>query len=158
MCLPAVALGATVVGGLLQAQGQLTAGARNQEIANDNARLLELSATDVDNRARADGEILRQQVGQRIGQQRAGLSASNVDVSRGSASNLTVDTAGVGELELMRTLNNAAREAYGMRTQATNLRADGRRARTAGRGGAFSTLLTTATSTFGQRRALQSVE
>lgn len=154
MCLPAIALGANVVGAGLQAYGQISAGNQNAKIANANAANLELSAKDAEQRARADGEILRQQVGQTIGQQRAGLSAANVDISRGSASNLISDTAGAGELELARTLNNAAREAYGLKTQAAFVRNEGQMAKRMGYLGAASTLLTSASNTFGQGKAM----
>ena len=157
MCLPlaAASIGATVVGGGLQAIGQISAANANSRIANANANTLDIAATDAEQRARADAEILRQQVGQTIGQQRAGLSAANVDISRGSAANLSADTMGAGELELARTLNNAAREAYGLRTQAAMTRYEGSMAKRQGYLGAASTLLTTASSTFGQARALR---
>ena len=70
MCMVALAVAAQVGAGLAQAGGQAAAGVANKRIADANAANLELSAKDADERARLDGEILRQQIGQRIGHQR----------------------------------------------------------------------------------------
>lgn len=154
MCLPVAAIAALGAGGI-GAYGQVTAGNENNAIAKANANNLDLSAKDAEQRARLDGEIIRQQIGQTIGQQRAGFSAANVDISRGSASNLVVDTAGAGELELMRTLNNAAREAYGLRTQAAITRQQGKYAQRMGYLGGASTLLSGASDAFGMKKSLK---
>ena len=153
MCLPAAAV-AMVASGGIQAAGQVMAGRQNQSIANRNAAMLETSALDALERGRTDVQLLREQVSQRIGTQRAGLSAANVDISRGSAANLVADTALVGEVEVLRTLNNAAREAYGMTTQAAFTRAEGVAARRASYLGAGATLLTAGSTAYGMRRSL----
>jgi hypothetical protein len=153
MCLPAgVLLGASA--GLVQAGGQIASGIANDRIARSNASALDRTAGDVESSARLEQEATRLQFGQVIGQQRAGLSASNVDISRGSAANLSADTAAVGELEVLRALSNAAREAYGLRSQAAITRAEGAMARRMGFVNAAGTLLGTASSAFGQARAM----
>jgi hypothetical protein len=155
VALPVAAAAATAIGGGIKAFGQVQAGRQNDAIAKANANSLEMSAKDAEARARLDGEILRQQIAERVGQQRAGFAAANVDISRGSAANLSIDTAGIGELELNRTLNNAAREAYGMRTQAAITRAEGKNAKAMGYLGAGATLLTTASDTFGSYKMMK---
>lgn len=148
MCVAATLVAST----LLQAQGQLQAGQQNAAIANRNADRLDTAATDAVLRGRAEADLLRQQVVSRIGTQRAGLSASNVDISRGSAARLSADTAAAGELEVMTILNNAAREAYGMRQQASIVRDDGRAARRAGTMNAAGTLITGTSQVYGVRK------
>ncbi len=155
MCLPAVAIGLTVGSSLLQAGGQIAAGNANNRIAQANARNLDLSAEDAVARGDADAQVQRQQFAQVMGAQRAGLSAANVDISRGSAADLITDTAGVGELEVMRTINNATREAYGLRSQAVLQRAEGKMAKRMGYLGAGATLLAGAGDTFGMTRGMK---
>ena len=152
MCLPAVALASTVVSTAAQAYGQIQAGRTNDRIAKSNAANLDLAAADALARGEQDGATIRQQFGQIVGQQRAGFSAANVDISRGSVANLTADTGGVGELEVLRTMNNAAREAYGLRSQAAMTRAEGTMAKRMSYLGAGATLLAGAGDTFGQLR------
>jgi len=153
MCLPlaALAIGTTVAAGGISAFGQVQAGRANNRIAQSNADRMDLSAADLELSARTESETTRLQFGQIVGTQRAGLSGANVDISRGSASNLSAATAAVGELEVLRALTNASREAYGIRTQAAMTRVEGKMARQQGMLGAAGTLLGTAGTAFGMR-------
>ena len=82
------------------------------------------------------------EVGLLVGAQRARLAAGGANVAGGSALQLLMGTAGVGEQEIQTITNNAAREAWGLRIQAADQRSQATFARNAGLYGAGSTLLT----------------
>jgi hypothetical protein len=143
MCIPlaVAATAATVGGSLLSAGGQLSAGSFNARMARRQAQTADRAAADAEARGQQDAEAIRRVFADRQGQQVAGLAAVNVDVASGSAANLVADTGMVGELETLRVMNNAAREAYGFRSQAQALRAEATMARRSAALGAATTLL-----------------
>lgn len=88
--------------------------ARNSRlIAQQNARYAEQA-----------GAVKEQAAGRRtagvIGAQRAVAAAHGLDVNSGSPALLQEDAAALGHLDALTIRNNADREAYGYRSQATN--------------------------------------
>jgi len=146
------AVGLTLAGGGLQAYGQYQSGRANERLMDYNARLAEQQAEDALARGREAERRMRTDVRRTIGSQRARLAASGVDISaEGSAVDLFADTARLGELDALTIRNNAAREAWGYRTQAVDYRARGDLARREGTYRAVGTLLTTGARAYGMR-------
>lgn len=83
-----------------------------------------------------------------VGRMRASLAGSGQVIDEGSAGNLVIDQAGTNEQNALNVRANAAREAYGYRSQAANFESSaslstlsGRNARSAGNLAAAGTLL-----------------
>jgi hypothetical protein len=126
----------------MSAAGQIQAGNYNAAVANQNARNLDRAALDAENRG--DYAASKQGVATRrlIGSQRAAAGAMGIDIGSGSALDILVATAGIGEEEAQTIRNNAAREAWGLRSEAAQQRTQGRLARRQGILGGASTILT----------------
>jgi len=73
--------------------------------------------------------------------QNAVMSAGGVDASTGTPLDLQTETAGIGELDALRIVNNAQRQAAGYQAQAGLERFRGDAARTAGYFGAAGSIL-----------------
>ncbi len=91
------------------------------QVLRNNQILAERAADDALERGRIAEGIKRQEVNQLIGIQRAALAGSGIEVDTGSALEVIVDTAGIGEFEAQVVRNNAEREAFDLRVQASNL-------------------------------------
>lgn len=85
----------------------------NQAIAGQNADLATFRGNQEINNA-------QQRTAQTIGAQRAGAGASGVDVNSGSPLRAQEDTARIGDVDVQTIRANAARSAWGFRTQAGN--------------------------------------
>lgn len=151
----AAAAGATVsaVGARNQGIAAQQQAAYQAAVARNNEVLAESAARD----AKAKGDVLEQQKRQQIAQQegmvRAVAGASGFDENSGSPLRIQESVAQVGEEDAQIIRNNAAREAYGYRTQGMNYaaqagldEAEGRNAATAGNLGAFSSIIGGASS------------
>lgn len=94
------------------------------QVDANNAVLTEYQAVDAERR----GAVAAQNVGYRANQikggQRAALAANGVDLGYGSALEILSDTDYFGEIDRATTVDNAAREAWGYRTQGANFRGD----------------------------------
>jgi hypothetical protein len=142
-----------VVGGVTQAYGQVQAGRSSARVAEFNAQMAELQARDAERRGGEAANRHRQQVTRVIGSQRAALAAQGVDVGDGSALDMQIDTASLGELDALQIRNNAAREAFGYRASAIDSRRRGRLGRADSAGQAFNTILTTGIESYGMYRS-----
>ena len=83
-----------------------------------------------------------------IGTQRATLAANGVDLQFGSPLDILGDTAMFGAIDEQRIQANAAREAWGYRTEAMNYRAQGAMASYNGNASAMGSYLGAAASAF----------
>lgn len=128
----AIALGSLALGAfstVQQVRGQRKAGKLANEAAQEEAALIDYNATIADQQA-ADAlergqerkQAVRSATRQVIGTQRAGFAGQGVDVSSGSAADVQADAAFLGELDALTEETNAAREAWGIKVQATDLR------------------------------------
>lgn len=131
-----VALGTGV-----SAYGKLKAGDEAKKLADRNAGIADWQSSDAVARGQVDETKQRRQTEQVIGAQRAGFGMQGVDVNRGSAQDVQADAAYLGELDALTIRNNAAKEAWGYKVQAGNLRTQGENAQREGRFGAFNTIL-----------------
>lgn len=107
-----------VVGGMQQGNAQETAAQGASQDARTNAFFANQAANDATDRGRKDAALQRLRTGQMLGSQRATMAANGGVVDEGSNANLQADTAMLGELDALTIENNAAREAYGYKTQA----------------------------------------
>lgn len=139
-----------------QSLGSRRQGRGAERAANLEASLLETNAGYAEQQARdatargaeAEGRH-RARTSGLVGSQRASAAAQGLDVSSGDARALTEETAALGELDALTIRNNARREAWGYRVEASGLRQraeltrrGGRNAAAAGRSQMGTTLLT----------------
>lgn len=92
------------------------------QLAEFNASVADLQAKDAVERGVEDEGRFRQSVRGMIGQQRAAIGASGVDVNYGSSVDVQADAAYLGELDALTIRTNAGREAWGYKVQAADLR------------------------------------
>jgi hypothetical protein len=143
-------LAASAAGAGYAAYGQHRAGQYQAAVAEQNASLAEKAAVDAENRGRTEEAQHRMKVRSLIGQQKAGYGASGVLVDTGSPLDALADTAYIGEQDALTIRRNAAMEAWGLRTQSGNFRAEGRLSKLQGNYGAGATLLQGAGAAGGQ--------
>lgn len=133
-----------VVGGVYKASAEKAAGNYQNEVAKQNAGLADFQAEQEAKIGAIAEERHRAKVKQMIGSQRAGLAANGLDLSGGTALDLVTETAMLGEEDALMLRFNAMNKAWGYRTEATNLRNDGKWAKAAGQNAATATYLNTA--------------
>jgi len=90
------------------------------QVAKNNEKYSKWMAADAESRGSKEEDKQRERTGLIIGAQRASLGASGTDVNEGSALDLQVDAATLGEMDAITIRNNANREAWGHRVQASN--------------------------------------
>jgi hypothetical protein len=150
MCNPAVIpLVISLVGAGVGAAGQIQAGKDAQRIENANARNAEMAAVDAIRRGDIEEQEHRNKVRAMLGAQRASFGANNVDSNSGSPLGLLVDTARIGELDALTIRNNAAREAFGYRSESSNSKARGRASKKSSKTGGYSTALAGGAQAYG---------
>jgi hypothetical protein len=141
-----LAYGADSVGQLGQGIGQSMAvkarGDYEEFIARQNADLADRDAKEIEKRGDKASSDYKNQVNQLKGQQRSSMAAQGIDINQGSAAEIQKETATLGALDALQLKNNAWREAFGMRGQANQYRAQGRMAKVAAKNEAKNTLLT----------------
>ncbi|OZI23752.1 hypothetical protein CAL26_09995 [Bordetella genomosp. 9] len=124
MCWPLViaAAGAVVSakGAADQAQAQKDALGYQAQVSANNAQYAEWQAEDAEQQG-VDAEAKsRQQTAQLKGTQRAALAANGVSLGGGSALDILAGTDYMGEQDALTIRDNAARQAWGYRTQGQN--------------------------------------
>lgn len=137
-----------VVGQFQQASASAAASEHQAAVDRNNAIIAGRLALDARRRgviAEQEAQLETQGV---LGQQRAVLSARNLDIGSGSALDILGDTAMFGALDALTIRHNYEREAIAFETQQQNFSASAemntfraRNARTAGVFNAFSTAL-----------------
>lgn len=145
------AVTSALTGGGLQAYGQYKAGKYQEQVAFQNAAIMDAQAADALRRGRIAAGRQRQQTRGLIGAQRASFGAQGIDLASGSALDLQSDAAKFGELDALTILQNASLEDWALRTQATNTRYQGNIAAKLGRQQAYATLLNTGGSVLSKK-------
>lgn len=95
----------------------LQQGRLQQDLLNRKARLLKIAANQAIKSGGVAERNFRRDGGLVIGQQRAAFGAAGVALDTGSAVEVQETTQRVIELDALQIRNNAAREAWGLRTQ-----------------------------------------
>lgn len=139
LTLMAAGTATSVIGGIKSGNAAKRAGEAGQraadsqgELADYNANVATLQADDAIARGVEEEQRFRTKVRASIGAQRVGFAAGNIDVSSGSAADVQADAAYLGELDALTISGNAAREAWGYKTQAEDLTRRGQIARQEG--------------------------
>lgn len=132
----AIGLIATGIG----AVGQYQQGQDAKNLARNNSILLGNQADEAQRVGVINQNNYRRQLNQFIGRQRATIAANNVQ-NAGSPLALQEDAAAQGEADIANIRNQAALDAWGFKTQASDVLARGKSAETAANVGAFSSLL-----------------
>lgn len=132
-------------------------------VARNNEIVAKQNATYALQKGAAAEENKRMQMGQLIGQEKAKMGASGLQVESESGLRLYSDTAQLGTLDALTIRNNAAREAYGWESQGVNYASEAkldemrmRNAEEAGTMGAFSSIIGGASSVAGKWSSMQS--
>lgn len=143
MCDPLTASVVIGAGGtLFSAYSQNKESKYNAKIAQNNALINENLAKDAENRGAVDEANHRLKVAQMKSSQRAKFGATGADVNVGSALEVQADTAMMGELDALTIRSNAAREAYGYRGNAANIKSQSSLDTMASKNNIANTLLT----------------
>lgn len=147
MCHPAVLLVAsaamTAIGGYQEARAQRQAGDANAQIMENNARLAEAQAKDVQVLAVRDQEQSAWRTRALIGKQKVAAAASGLDMDIGNTADIMGETAMFGQADEDAIAADAARKAWGFNAEATNYRNQGAQAKWQGRMAGRATILKT---------------
>jgi hypothetical protein len=135
--------------------GQKRAGQYTAAVANQNASLAEKAAADAEARGRIEESRARARTNAAIGQAKAGAGASGVLVDTGSPLDALADMAYIGEQDALTIRRNAAMEAWGLRAQAGNMKAEGLLQKKAANYGAGATFLSGLGASAGQLYAMK---
>ena len=125
----------------VNAYSSYQSGQSEKQAADYNAKMMEQSAQDTIQRGADSAAEHRQKVKKMISSQVVGYAASGVDPNTGTPLDVGVETAGMGELDALRIVNNAQREAWGLNTQASLVRYRGKMAGRAGTMNAVGSIL-----------------
>jgi len=116
-------------------------GSYQRQMAQMNSALANEQASDASKRGEGAVRDLQKETRAKVGAQRAAAAASGVDVGSGSAAQMQQDTELVAAQDALTIRNNAVREAWGYRTQATNIKSQGEFASLTARTQASQTLI-----------------
>ena len=125
----------------VSAYSAVAAGENAKETADYNAEMQRRAAHDAVVRGEIEASEKRQQAKRIIATQTAGFAANGVNINSGSPLDVLTETAGMGELDALRTLNNAQRHASGLTANADLVQAQGKQQQTAGYYNAAGTAL-----------------
>lgn len=114
------------------------------EQAKENAKLAEAQAQNATMTGLVEEDRRREQTRRMLATQRATIAANNLDMSTGTPLELLGDTAAVGEQDALMIRANAAREAWGFRSQGVNYKNEGAMAKAAAKNNNRATILTSA--------------
>lgn len=150
MCSPtlilASAVGLKAVSAVSTAYAQREQGKYAKGVAEYNARVTENEATRTRNVGTERENQVREQTAQLIGQQRAQLGASGVDIGTGTPLKLQETAETLGEVDALRVRRTFGEKATSLETQAEFTREQGKAAEQAGKQQAVGTLLSGAAS------------
>jgi hypothetical protein len=138
-----------LIGGGIDTAGKLQQGKIDAATGETNKRLSEAQGNDALLRGSIEESQYRRHIAQVVGGQKAAFGKGNVAVS-GTALNLLSDTAQIGEEDAQTIRNNAAREAWGYRNQASEASRWGANQEANSLSSAGRTLLTAGSQSYGQ--------
>lgn len=105
------------------AQSVLNAGEYNARVADENAKIYDIAAADAIQRGADEAGDERDLAKRANATARATMGSSGGVVDSGTRLRLQADNAGYGEMNALSVMNNAEREAYGLRTAGKDARA-----------------------------------
>lgn len=111
-------VGVSIASLLVSGYSAYQAGENAEDVADYNAEMQRRTADDALQRGALEAADKRQQTRQLIARQHAVQAASGFDTSQGTALDIMTETAGMGELDALKILNNAQRQASGLKASA----------------------------------------
>lgn len=142
-----LAIGA--VSGLMQGQAQKAQADQQAAELRQNALYLNNAANDATRRGALDADWKRIETQAAIGSQRVAQAGNGGVVDMDSYGIDTQDTAQLGELDALTISNNAAREAYGYKVQASSLTSNAANLQSQAKRGMMTSILGGAAQGFG---------
>ena len=133
-----------------QSQAMRQQGEHQRQMYNLNSKFSYMQAEDAIKRGDKAADQHLKQTKSLIGSQRTALAAQGIDIGDGSALEIQQDTAELGAMDAMTIRNNAWRESWGHRVQASQLYHQGRWAELGAKNQARNTLITGGISALGQ--------
>jgi hypothetical protein len=129
---PAIAAWAAVAGAAISGYSAYQSGQSQKKASKYNADMAEMKALDASHRGATEAAAKRDHARKIGASQAANMAASGVRIDSGTPLSLLTETAGLGQLDALTSLNNAQREAWGYGGQATLDRYQGKAAARAG--------------------------
>lgn len=117
-----IGLGLQAAGAFTGAAGAYKQSKSNQQALKTQAAVAEYQAKDAERRGALSFNKHRLQVAQMKGTQTASLAARGLALDEGSALNILMDTDYMGEVDAATIKDNTAKEAWALRTNASQLR------------------------------------
>jgi hypothetical protein len=155
--IPAIALAFSVIGAGVSAYSAVQSGESQKDAANYNATVDRQRAQDALQRGAIEAAGKRDKARQIASSQVEAMSSSGISTNTGTALDLLTETAGLGKLDAMRSMNNARREAWGLKASADLDVFEGKAAKRTGYLNAAGTLLSSAGSSgssfYGMKKA-----
>lgn len=148
MTMAYVAVGVSIVSALTAAGTAIYSAEKQKEAADYNAEVDKIKAHDALQIGADEAANIRQKARRIAATQAEGSAMSGVEVNSGTSLALLKDTAGLGELDALRTVNNARRQAWGFQAEGELEKAKGRTAMTTGYLNAAGSALSGASSTY----------
>ncbi len=106
-----------------------------------NARLADMQADDAIRRGSTEANRATRAGQETVSAQRVALAAQGIDINTGSAGAIQDETIALSQADADTIRNNAWREAWGFKVQASNARGTGRMTKVAGENAARNTLI-----------------
>ena len=119
----AVGTGVSTYSSVQQSRAARKTAQYNSAVAKNNAIISENLAQDAEKRGKVEEQRHRLKVAAFKAEQENEFAASGLDLTSTSFEQILSDTAALGELDALTIRGNAAREAYGYRTQGVNYEA-----------------------------------
>ena len=141
--LATASMAATVGAGVMSAASMYQQGQMAKQVGRNNQTMAEYAAVDAVRRGDEDAARVNRQASQLKGAQRASLAARGLDLNSGTAGEIQDQVDFFNQTDQNTARGNAARDAWSLRYQGSNARAEGDFAAKQGQLKAFSTLLTT---------------
>lgn len=138
----AAGAGVAATGAIVNGVAQANAGAATAVQSRANAVLAGRAATDAEARGGQQVAQVRGKADQVIGEARAEYGASGVDVGSGSAAQSIAADKTLSEVDANTVRNNAAREAWGFKTQSADMLTSAAMAKQSGQNALFGSILT----------------
>lgn len=107
-------------GQMQQAESAAKASEYSQKVAQENAKAAEMQAKDSENRGANEAATQRENYLRANATARAQAGSTGLLADKGTMGQIQDQNAELGEMNVLTARNNAAREAWGYRVQATN--------------------------------------
>lgn len=117
----AVGTGVSVLGALKQGSAASSAAHTRAAVQTNNATIARQNAERAAQVGEEKAAMSQRDTRAKIGAMEASQAASGVDINNGSALDVRASETEFGQLDAQTIRSNAAREAYGYQTQATNM-------------------------------------